>query len=215
MFWRAPRSPRIVSVGPFWAMLLCCHCSWQSQLEHFETCWCAASACDSVSEGTEIRDHHCMSVRNSALYQTRTSNSGRTIGASMYLWQGSTLNVTMLCFVRFHFVTKCAWIPRLFTSLHIFLHLQTGICSICECKNILNATAYTLKVYYIYVSSGNGYLIQGLVWDWPFTSVQNVFRMRLCSHKYMIISNGNFLVFWNFVKNFSSLKTLYLSIFKS
>ena len=43
-----------------------------SQFGHFESCFYVASADDSVSEGTEVRDHHCTSVRNSVLYQTRT-----------------------------------------------------------------------------------------------------------------------------------------------
>ena len=79
-----------------------------SHLEHFETCWCAASAHDSVSERTEIKDHHFMSVINSALYQTRTSSSGSTIGASMYLWKVSTSDMTMLDFVHIHFIKKYA-----------------------------------------------------------------------------------------------------------
>ena len=69
--WCAANAHDIVSVGTVWDMLVCCQCSWHciswnslrhvgvlpvlmtlSQLEQFQTCWCAASAHDSVSVGT-------------------------------------------------------------------------------------------------------------------------------------------------------------------
>jgi len=102
--WCAASAHDSVSLGTVWDMLVCCQCLWQcltwnslrhvsvlpvlmtvSHLEQFETWWCAASAHDNVSEGTEIRDHYSMSVRNSALYQTRTVSSGRTIGAGIFV----------------------------------------------------------------------------------------------------------------------------------
>jgi len=90
-----------------WDVLVCCQCSWQCLgWKRFETCWCAASAYDSVSEGTEIRDHHCMSVRNSALYQTRTSNSGRTIGGKYVFVTGQYFKFDYVMFYTYPFCYK-------------------------------------------------------------------------------------------------------------
>ena len=119
--WYATSANDNVSVGTAWDMLVCHQCSWQclswNSLKH------VGVPPVLMTMSKKNRYPHCMSVRNSALYQTRTFSSGRTIGASMYLWKGSTSNVTMLFFIPIHFVTNYAWIPRFFTFFHVFVLL--------------------------------------------------------------------------------------------